>query len=209
MVVRTWRDRKLVYIMSTNVSPTTTTTVKRRTKDGHVENVTCPVSIQLYNSYMGGVDRADQFRGYYHVRMKSHKFYRFVLLNLTSLHFLCFIFPFHNRYIFWFLLDCCTVNAFTLVKYFQPSTGSTIRQQVFKSFRLELARGLIGNYNSRQRYALPPAVHDAAHNFTSSPAERRRSECGMTDSTAHTLEGHFPIKGSKGRCCYCWNFKAT
>jgi len=92
LVVTTWRDRKLVYIMSTNVSPTTTTTVKRRTKDGHVENVTCPLSIQLYNSYMGGVDRADQFRGYYHVRMKSHKFYRFVLLNLTSLHSLCFIF---------------------------------------------------------------------------------------------------------------------
>jgi len=45
--------------MSMNVSPTTTTTVKHRTKDGHVENVACPLSIQLYNSYMGGVDRAD------------------------------------------------------------------------------------------------------------------------------------------------------
>ena len=65
-----------------NTSPTATTTVKRQTKDGHVENVTCPLSIQLYNSYMGGVDRADQLRGYYRVRMKSHKFYRFVFLNL-------------------------------------------------------------------------------------------------------------------------------
>ena len=82
LVVTTWRDRKLVYIMSTNTSPTATTTVKRRTKDGHVENVTCPLSIQLYNSYMGGVDRADQLRGYYCVWMKSHKFYRFVFLNL-------------------------------------------------------------------------------------------------------------------------------
>lgn len=92
MVVTTWRDRKLVYIMSTNVSPTATTTVKRRTKDGHVENVTCPLSIQLYNSYMGGVDRADQLRGYYRVRMKSHKFYRFVLFELTRVHSLYFIF---------------------------------------------------------------------------------------------------------------------
>ena len=111
------------------------------------------------DSYMGGVDRADQLCGYYRVRMKSHKFYRFVLLNLLvfrSLYFILF-FSLHNRYIFWFLMDCCTVNAFTLLKYFQPSTGSTIRQQVFKAFRLELAQGLIGNYNSRQRYALPPA----------------------------------------------------
>ena len=208
MVVTTWRDRKLVYIMFTNTSPTATTTVKRRTKDGHVENVTCPLSIQLYNSYMGGVDRPDQLRGYYRVRMKSHKFYRFVFLNLLVFT-LYFIFsPLLNRYIFWFLLDCCTVNAFILVKHFQPSTGHTIRQQVFKSFRLELAQGLIGNYNSRQRYAIPPALHDAAHNFTCSPAaKRRRNECGTTDGTAMTLEGHFPIKGATGRCCYCWNVK--
>ena len=91
LVVTTWRDRKLVYIMSTNTSPTATTTVNCRTKDGHVENVTCSLSIQLYNSYMGGVDRADQLRGYYRVRMKSHKFYRFVLLNLLVFHSLYFI----------------------------------------------------------------------------------------------------------------------
>ena len=81
LVVTMWRDRKLVYIMSTNVSPTATTTVKYRAKDGHVENVICPLSIQLYN-YIGGVDRADQLRGYYRVWMKSQKFYRFVLLEL-------------------------------------------------------------------------------------------------------------------------------
>jgi len=43
-------------------------------------------------------------------------------------------------------------------------------------------------------YALPPALHDAAHNFTSSPAKRRKSECGMMDGTARTLEAHFPIR---------------
>ena len=183
-----------------------TTTVKRQNKEGHVENVTCPFSIQLYNSYMGGVDRADQLCGYYRVRMKSHKFYRFVLLNLLVFHSLYFFFflSLHSRYIFWFLVDCCTANAFTLLKYFQPSTGSMIRQQVFKAFRLELAQGLIGNYNSRQRYALSPALRDAAHNFTSAPAKRRRNK---GDTTAPTLEGHFPIKGSTGRCCYCWNVK--
>ena len=68
-----------------------TTTVKRQNKEGHVENVTCPFSIQLYNSYMGGVDRADQLRGYYRVWMKSHKL---VLLNL--LVFILFISSFYS-----------------------------------------------------------------------------------------------------------------
>jgi len=45
-----------------------------------------------------------------------------------------------------------------------------------------------------EHYPHPPALHDAAHNFTSLPAKRRKSECGMTDGTALTLEGHFPIK---------------
>ena len=74
LVFTTWCDRKLVYIMSTNVSPTSTTTVKHQNKEGHVKIVTYSLSIQLYNSYMGGVDRVDQLRGYYHVWMKSHKF---------------------------------------------------------------------------------------------------------------------------------------
>ena len=100
------------------------------------------------------------------------------------------------------------MNTFILLKHFQPNSGTTLRQQVFKSFRLELAKGLIGNYMSRQRYALPAAIHDAAHNFTSTPAKRRRNECHSSeDNTGPSLEGHFPIKGSTGRCCYCWNVK--
>ena len=81
----------------------------------------------------------------------SHKFYQFVLLELTTVHFLYFIF-FPSPQKIHLLLDCCTVNAFTLLKYFQPGTESTIRQQVLRTFRLQLAQGLIGNYNSRQRY---------------------------------------------------------
>jgi len=63
--------------------------MKRQTKNGHV---TCPFSIQLYDSCMGGVDRANQLCGYYHVWMKSQKFYWIALLNLTCLHSLYFIF---------------------------------------------------------------------------------------------------------------------
>lgn len=65
--------------------------------------------------------------------------------------------------------------TFIPLKYSQPSGGTTPRQ-VFKSFRLELAKGLIGNYFSQQCYALPTALHDAAHNFTSTTAKGTRDE---------------------------------
>ena len=49
------------------------------------------------NSYMVGVDRADQLCGYYRVWMKSHKFYRFVLLNLLGFILSISYFFLHNR----------------------------------------------------------------------------------------------------------------
>lgn len=44
---------------------------------------------------MGGVDRGDQLRQYYHLRLKSRKFY---------------------KYIFWFLVDVSITNTYILHK---------------------------------------------------------------------------------------------
>ena len=123
---------------------------------------------------------------YYRLRMKSSNFYRFVLLNvLVIFHFICFFSP---QQIPGF---CCTVNAFTLLKYFQPSTGSTIRQQVFKTFRLELARA---DWELQFQALSPAPLFMMQHKFTSA---QRRKECGTTDGIAPDL-GHFPIKGVGG-----------
>ena len=61
--------------MSTNCQSTGSTTVRRRQKDGQCETVPCPPSVVAYNQFMGGVDKCDQLRGYYRVRVKSRKFY--------------------------------------------------------------------------------------------------------------------------------------
>ena len=53
--------------------------------------VNCPQSISLYNEHMGGVDQNDQLRGYYHVRLKCRKYY---------------------KYIFWFLFDVAVINSY-------------------------------------------------------------------------------------------------
>ena len=162
---------------------------------------------------MGGVDRADQLRGYYPVWMKCRKFYKLVMyvsvyillachtitmlqLNITKKN--TTLFTYHYRYIFWFLLGCCITNAFVLYKGSQAANSSS--RKAFKAFRLTLVQGLIAGYNSRIRYSLPAAIHDVAVRRSMSP--------GARGSTARTPDsGHFPARGEKARCCYCWNVK--
>ena len=62
LVASVWRDRKLVYLMSTNSHPEGNTTVQRRERDGSVQQIPCPPSVVEYNKFMGGVDKADQLR---------------------------------------------------------------------------------------------------------------------------------------------------
>ena len=96
LVVSVWQDTKPVVVVSTAHDPTSTTTVRRKRGDGSTILVTCPQAIVDYNQHMGGVDRGDQYRKYYHVRMKSRKSY---------------------KYIFWFLFETCILNSFILHRY--------------------------------------------------------------------------------------------
>ena len=120
-----WMDRKTVMVMSTNNQPSANGTVSRKQRDGSSLEVPCPASIISYNKFMGGVDRGDQLRGYYRCRSKSRKFY---------------------KYIFFFLFDVAITNTYILLK----SSGSCPFKD-FKSFRLQLAKDLIGEYCSRRR----------------------------------------------------------
>ena len=85
-----WRNKKLVYVMSTNSQPEGDSTVRRRNRDGTAQQVPCPPSVVAYNQHMGGVDRGDQLRQYYRGKGKTRKSY---------------------RYIFWFLFDSCVANS--------------------------------------------------------------------------------------------------
>ena len=108
------------------------------------------------------------------------------------------------RYIFWFLFDCCIVNVFIQQKHFKPRTNSSLRQD-FKSFRVCLAQGLIGDYYCRQKYSLPVPIHDVTLHNSIPLVKRRRLD--DSDAPPTDLDGHFPIKGAKGHCYYCWNIK--
>jgi len=103
-------------------------------KNGSQVHVQSPDAIVKYNKYMGGVDRNDQLRKYYGVRLKSRKNY---------------------KYIFWFMLDVAMTNAFMLLSKYSPISA---KLQCLKEFRTELARSLIGEYNSRKVPGRPPSL---------------------------------------------------
>ena len=170
MSASAWLDRRTVTAMATNCQPDDTGTVLRGTQDGSRIPVPCPQSIILYNTYMGGVDRGDQLRGYYRCRTKSRKFY---------------------KYIFYFLLDVAITNAFILMKN-HTSKGS---KMTIKDFRLELASELIGDYCSRRRRgrtssssirSLPLRHFPVKIDDDSCPPKRKRGNCAQCRKTKHS-----------------------
>ena len=111
-----------VTLMSTSTQPGEIGSVMCRQKDGTCTSVPCPKSIIDYNTYMGGVDRGDQLRGYYSCRSKSRKFY---------------------KYIYHFLLDVTITNVYILHRNHSHSPSLSV-----KEFCLQLAKELVGNYCS-------------------------------------------------------------
>ena len=160
LVMTVWQDTKPVCMLSTLWDPDNVTSVRRKKKDGSMIDVRCPAVVDTYNKHMGGVDRGDQYRKYYELRMKSRKVY---------------------KYVFWFLVEVSILNTYVLHRY-SPSTGRCFH--TFKDFRVELAKLLIGDYNSRKRRGRPVRIMP-------SPSPQRPNLA------------HFPKKATKGRCAYC------
>ncbi len=101
--------------MSSGHNPAHRKSLTRRKADGSIIDVDCPLSI---TDFMGGVDRGDQYRKYYHVRVKSRKSY---------------------KYIFWFLFEICVLTSFIRSRYSLCTTSTP----TYLSFRKQLAHELI------------------------------------------------------------------
>ena len=152
LLVSLWQDTRSVSCLSTNESPSEVT-VSCKLKDGKIIDIPCPLAICIYNKFMGGVDRNDQLRGYYSVRTKSRKSY---------------------KYLFWFLFDVAIVNSYIL--YGQtPAVG---RRKTMKDFRKELALQLIGNYNSRKYKGRPHSNQPSRPRSVSVPHYPKKTSRG-------------------------------
>ncbi|XP_055911774.1 piggyBac transposable element-derived protein 3-like [Eupeodes corollae] len=85
-----WKDTKTVLLAS-NYHGNELTTVARRDKSGVQHEVSCPTVVKDYNTYMGGVDHADQLRAAYGLDHRSKKWW-------------------HR--LFWGIIEICFVNFF-------------------------------------------------------------------------------------------------
>ena len=74
-----WMDKKPVTMLYTLAQADATHTVQRRQRDATRTSVQCSDAVVLYNRYMAGVDKGDQYRQYYHVRTKCIKNYFFLM----------------------------------------------------------------------------------------------------------------------------------
>ena len=86
-----------------------------------------PAVIQTYNKWMGGVDLCDQNRSYYPTGRDSKKWW---------------------RYLFWYLIDLCILNAFILYK----AAPGVKRKKNYSQldFRLDVEAGLRAGFSSRK-----------------------------------------------------------
>ena len=177
--VLSW-DNKPVTMLSTVAQADVTHIAHRKQKDGTRAPVQCTDAVMLYNKYMSGVDKGNQLRQYYRVRMRCYKNY---------------------KYIFWFLFDVAITNSYIL-SLFAP-TIMPLSHQRLKMFRLQLAEQLVGDYNTRKRLGCPrskpshpPPAIPCQHDDGPRPSQLSR--------TSLHLPSHMQ---KKRRCVYCQNYR--
>jgi hypothetical protein len=127
-----WKDKRKVTLVNNITDPEAVSTVLRRNKDGARSSVSCPESVQRYNSYMGGVDMFDARRKTYFCSRKSRTWW---------LRF------------FYFLLEAAVTNAYILYKESNLTPGLTT-----KEFVLKICEYLVASTNCRERLSVqdPP-----------------------------------------------------
>lgn len=165
-----WMDNRVVTLLSTLHDPRETTTVNRKNKDGTTAVVSCPTVVAEYNKIMGGVDRFDQLRERYAVGRRSVKWWHRLL---------------------YFLIDLSIVNSFILWKMCKRQFSN----QDQLTYRVRLARQLIGGFSSRKRRGVKPSFLAKKRTV---PDEVRLTQVG----------NHHPVSGNTYRRCRKCSTKA-
>ena len=117
-----WYDKRQVALLSTNQNPNDKLEVREND-----QVISKPVAISNYTKYMGGVDRADQYRSYYPVGRESKKWW---------------------KYLSWYCINLSIVNSFIL---FSESVRDKRKKRYTQlDFRMDLEKGLRAGYTSRK-----------------------------------------------------------
>ena len=128
-----WMDKRPVSALST-IHDASMTTVSRRSRaaEGGVERIRKPTMIVEYNTYMGGVDIADQLVTYYGFSHCSRKWW---------------------KRDFFHLLEVCMVNAYIMY------SSKNHKKLTHLDFVITVSRQLIERFDGRQNIFPPdPAI---------------------------------------------------
>ena len=148
------------------------TTVMRRLPNGFHYEVPCPPLLVDYQQFMRGVDRGDQLIGYYNIGKRSRKWWK-----------QCFS----------HLIESALLNSYILESEVFPTEHSRVgrNKRDFLSFRMDLAKQLIGGFQSRKCQGSP------------------RSSEHLQLERLNIQLGHWPVKAEKKLVCVVCSTKRT
>lgn len=134
-----WRDTKIVNLVSNFVGTNPMQTVERFDKKSKKRiTVDCPSIVKQYNSYMGGVDFLDSMIGRNKIKLRSKKWY---------------------MRIYFHLLDLTTTNAWILYRRVNFHRGVEKKHlMTFGKFRLTLGQTLCKKNQIHQKIGRPPTT---------------------------------------------------
>ena len=85
VVVTSWYDNKRVQMISNFVGKQPVGKCTRYDKKKREKvSIARPAAVDLYNSYMGGVDKSDMMLSLYRTKYRSRKWYQRIALHLIS-----------------------------------------------------------------------------------------------------------------------------
>ena len=134
-----WKDNnKPVNLLTTTVSPLALTTCQRWRKShrsdrkGHFRTLSCPQVLDMYMSYMRGVDVYSQRESYARIGRKTARWW---------------------PHLAWFMIDLAANNAYALYRMRQPA-----RKMTAAHVRDQLMVALIGSFVQRKKRGRPEKV---------------------------------------------------
>ena len=155
-----WRDKRLVYLLST-IHDDTTGSVQRTVKvDGqwYQQDICAPQAVCDCTSFMGGVDLTNQYCTYYGFQRKTRKW---------------------NIKVFFYFLEMCKFNAYRI--YLSSQTHLTQgKKPSFLDFTLDVIQALLVDANPQQRQGRP-SLH---------PLDSRLTSRCMPDEIGHKTWCH-------------------
>jgi hypothetical protein len=136
-----WKDRRLVYLLTTHTSPASTSTVQRKSNDGTTIERSVPTAVADYNQHKSGVDTLDQLHANYSIGRKSKKWWPRLV---------------------WWLIDMCIINAYSLYQQQQQVRISQLQ------FRQQLMQELVEKYkrncnNTDNQSSTSSQIHHSHH----------------------------------------------